>query len=159
MVLFLRSKNRFCYIPENESEQPVLGRNMSDFGSFLTILRIQTLVLFLVGTVWLHGLLFYDWEMYDMLWCSQYCVTIPMGVHIGGKLTFPSNISSLIKGWSERSIFNVGRVKIFVQSIIPEPGDQTLTNSLLCSSTFADEDYLSLFVCRSHHFIAALMFM
>ena len=30
MVLFLQSKNRFCYIPENESEQPVLGWNKSN---------------------------------------------------------------------------------------------------------------------------------
>ena len=29
MVLFLRSKNRFCYIPENESEQDILGWNKS----------------------------------------------------------------------------------------------------------------------------------
>ena len=29
MVLFLQSKKRFCYIPENESEHPVLGWNKS----------------------------------------------------------------------------------------------------------------------------------
>ena len=29
MVLFLRSKTRFCYIPENESEQDILGWNKS----------------------------------------------------------------------------------------------------------------------------------
>ena len=29
MVLFLQSKNRFCYIPENESEQDILGWNKS----------------------------------------------------------------------------------------------------------------------------------
>ena len=29
LVLFLRSKKRFWYIPENESEQPVLGWNTS----------------------------------------------------------------------------------------------------------------------------------
>ena len=29
MVLFLRSKNSFRYIPENESEQDILGFNMS----------------------------------------------------------------------------------------------------------------------------------
>ena len=29
LVLFLRSKKSFCYIPENESEQDVLGWNMS----------------------------------------------------------------------------------------------------------------------------------
>ena len=30
LVLFLRSINSFCYIPENESEQPVLGWNTSN---------------------------------------------------------------------------------------------------------------------------------
>ena len=30
MVLFLRSKKGFCYIPENESEQDILGWNKSD---------------------------------------------------------------------------------------------------------------------------------
>ena len=29
LVLFLRSKNSFSYIPENESEQDILGWNMS----------------------------------------------------------------------------------------------------------------------------------
>ena len=36
LVLFLRSKNSFCYIPENESEQDILGWNKS--GS----IRVQT---------------------------------------------------------------------------------------------------------------------
>ena len=31
MVLFLRSKKGFRYIPENESEQPVLGWNKSNY--------------------------------------------------------------------------------------------------------------------------------
>ena len=61
-------------------------------GSFLPLLKIQKCVLFLSGNAWFHGLLFYDWEMYDMLWCSHYCVTIPMLVPLGGKLTFNSNI-------------------------------------------------------------------
>ena len=29
LVLFLRYKNSFCYIPENDSEQDILGWNMS----------------------------------------------------------------------------------------------------------------------------------
>ena len=29
LVLFLRSINSFCYIPDNESEHPVLGWNIS----------------------------------------------------------------------------------------------------------------------------------
>ena len=107
-------------------------------GSFLPILRIQTLVLILAGL--LYGILFSDWEIYyDMLWCSQYCVTISMGVPLGGKLKLTSNISHLIKGWSERSIFNLGRVEISVPSISSEPGDQNFPYLLLCSLSFADE--------------------
>ena len=70
--------------------------------------------------------------MYDIFLFPQYCVIIPMGVPIGGKLTLPSNISNLIEGLSERCIFNVGRVEIFVPSISSEPGYQPLTNLLLC---------------------------
>ena len=63
-----------------------------------------------------------------MLWCSQYCVTIPMGVLLGENFTLTSNISYLIKGISERSIFNVGRVEIFVLSVSSEPGYHTMQN-------------------------------
>ena len=74
-------------------------------GSFLPIPRIQKLVLFLAGNASFHGMIFSDWDMYGMLWWSQYCVIIPMGVPLGGNLILYSNIPSLIKGWSERSIF------------------------------------------------------
>ena len=45
MVLFLRSKKGFRYIPENESEQPVLGWNKSD-GIFIPahIVPVQQLL-------------------------------------------------------------------------------------------------------------------
>ena len=86
-------------------------------GSFLTIMRIQTLILFLSGDRLFHGLLFVDWYIYYMLWCSHHCDTIPMGVPIGVKLTLTSNISYFMKVWYERSIFNVGRVEVFVSSI------------------------------------------
>ena len=56
-----------------------------------------------------------------------------MVVTLGVKLTLASNIESLIKGLSERSNFNVGRVKIFVPSISSEPGDHSLPNLILCS--------------------------
>ena len=82
----------------------------TDVGSFLPIMRIQTLVMFLSGNASFYGLLFYHWEIYDMLWCSQYYVTIKLGVPLGGKSTLPSNILYLIKGWSKRSILNFGRV-------------------------------------------------
>ena len=55
-----------------------------------------------------------------------------MGVPIGGKFASTSNILSLMKGWSERSIFNVGRVEVFVPIIIPEYIDHPLPNLLLC---------------------------
>ena len=55
--------------------------------------------------------------------------------------------------------FNVGRMEIFVPIISSDPGDQTLPNLLLCSSEFSDEQYLSIFVCGSHHFIFALVFL
>ena len=71
-------------------------------GYFLKILRIQELVLFLSGNIWFHMILFVDWEIYDMLWCSQYFATMSTGVLIGGKLILTSNISSLMKGWYKK---------------------------------------------------------
>ena len=56
-------------------------------GSFLSMLSIQTLVLFLDVNSWLCCLLLSGWDVYDMLWCSKYCVTMPMGVPPGGKFT------------------------------------------------------------------------
>ena len=82
--------------------------NVVDY--FLPITRIQTVVLFRSGISWLHGVLFVDREVYDMLWGLQYCATVPMGVPISRKLMLTSNISYLTKIWSERSFFNVGRV-------------------------------------------------
>ena len=57
----------------------------ADVGSFLPMLRIQTFVLSLSGNAWFHGMLFFYWEMYDMLWCSQYCVMISIGAPLGEK--------------------------------------------------------------------------
>ena len=85
-------------------------------GSFIPIMRINKLVLFIAGMSWFHGILFFDWEIYDMFWCSQYCDTITIGLPLGGKLTWTSNIPYLMTGWSDRSIFNVGRVEVFVPS-------------------------------------------
>ena len=59
---------------------------------FLPMMRIQILVLFLDRNSCFHGLLFSYWDMYYMLWCSQYCVTMPMVVPLGGKLTLTLNI-------------------------------------------------------------------
>ena len=80
------------------------------FGSFMPILRIQKLVLFIGGKSLFHELLFVELEIYDMLWCSHYCATIPRVVPLGVKSTWTSNISYLVKGWSERSMYNVLRV-------------------------------------------------
>ena len=52
-----------------------------------------------------------------------------------------------MKGWSEISIFIVGRDVVFFPFNVLEPEDQTLPNLLLFSSNFADDQYLSLFVC------------
>ena len=126
---------------------------------FMPILSIQTLVLFLSGKEWFHGMLFVYWDIYDILLCPQYCATIPIVVPLGGKLTLTSNISYLMKGWCERSIFNVGRVEIFVPRISSEPSGHPWPNLLLCSSSFIDEQHLSFLVFGSHHFIVALMFV
>ena len=58
-----------------------------------------------------------------MLLCSQYWATMPIGVPLGRKFTVDLNISYFMKGLSERSIFNVVRLEIFVPVIILEPGD------------------------------------
>ena len=76
----------------------------TDIGSFLPMMRIQRLVMFLYANVWLNGLLFVDWEIYEMLWCSKYCVTMPMGLPLGGKFILTSKISYLMKGLYARSI-------------------------------------------------------
>ena len=52
-------------------------------GYFLPMMSIQKSVLFLSEKAWLHELLFVDWEIYDMLWCSQYCAKISRGVPLG----------------------------------------------------------------------------
>ena len=69
-----------------------------------------------IWNAWFHGLLFSDWDIYDMLWCSHFCVTIPKGVTLGGKLTMNSNISPLMKGWSEISIFMLEGRKYLCQA-------------------------------------------
>ena len=107
-----------------------------DVGSFLPMLRIQTFFLFIAGNAWFHYLLFYYWDIYDMLWCSYHCVVITMRVPLGGKLKVPSNISFLIKGRFDRSIFNVRRVELFVPTISSEPGDQHVPKLLFFSSNF-----------------------
>ena len=56
-------------------------------GSFIPILIIHTLVLFIAIKSRFQGIFFADWEIYDMLWGSQYCTTIPKLVPLGVKLT------------------------------------------------------------------------
>ena len=56
-------------------------------------------------------------------------------------------------------MFNVGSVEVFVPSISSEPGDHPLTNVLLRSSNFVDEEYLSFLVCGSHKYILTLLFV
>ena len=79
----------------------VASRNWWSFvGSFILMLRIYILVLFLARKAWFNGILIVDWDIYDILWCSQYCARMPIWLPIGGKLTVNSNISYLMKGWS-----------------------------------------------------------
>ena len=82
-----------------------------------------------------------------------------MGVTLGCKLILTSNISYLMKGWSERSIFNVVRAELFLTSVSSEPGDYPLPNLLLCSSNFEDEQYLSSLVCGSQNFNVDMLFV
>ena len=82
---------------------------------------------------------------------------MPIVVHIGGEFSVTSNISYLMKGWYDRSILNIGRVEIFVPVISSELGDQNFPNLSLCSSNVSDEQYLSLFISGSLHFIVALL--
>ena len=44
-------------------------------------------------------------------------------------------------------------------SMSSEPGDHPLTNLLLCSSDFSDEQHLSFLVCWSHYFIVDLLLL
>ena len=48
-------------------------------GYFLPIMRIQTSFMFLAVNSWFHGLLFSDWDIYDMLWCSKYFLQFQWG--------------------------------------------------------------------------------
>ena len=126
-------------------------------GSFIQMLRIHAFVMFCAVKARFQRLLFVEWNIYDMLRCSYYCVTIPIGLTIGRKLKVTLNVSSLMKGWSERSTFNVGMVEIFVLVISSNPGDHHLPNLLLCSSKFSDKQYLGFLLYGSHHFILSLL--
>ena len=59
---------------------------------------------------------------------------IPIGVPHVEKVTVSSNMPYLMKGWSERSIFIVGRDDLSVSSKKLETGDQPLPKLFLCSS-------------------------
>ena len=63
------------------------------------------------------------------------------------------------EGMIEDVDFNVLRVEVFVSRMSSKYGDHPLPNLLLCSSNFIDEQYLSLLVCGSHHFIVDLVFV
>ena len=71
---------------------------------------------------------------------------MPIGIPLGGKLIWTSNISSLMKVRPETLFLNVGRVDVFGTSMSLEPGDHNLLNLLLCSSKVSDKQYLSLLV-------------
>ena len=79
----------------------VYGTCWTVVGYFIKIINIYTLVLFCAVKSKFQGILFVYWEIYDMLWCSHYFATIPIGVPLGGKLSVTSNISYFVKGWYE----------------------------------------------------------
>ena len=62
-----------------------------------------------------------------------------MGVPIGEKFKLASNISYLMKRRSDRSIFNVGRVEMFMPVISSEPGYHPFRKLLFYSSNVSDE--------------------
>ena len=84
-------------------------------------------------------------------------MNITIGIPLGGNFTVTSNISYLMKGWYERSFFNVVKMKTFVLVVISEPGDHNFPNLLLCSTNFVEEQYLSFLVFWTYHFIASLL--
>ena len=87
----------------------------------------------------------------------------------GNTYVYPSNFRRPWTGSTKTIIFdegttwkvdfNVGRVELFVPNTSSEPGNHPLPNLLLCSSNFADEQYLSFLVCGSYHFIVDLLFV
>ena len=128
-------------------------------GSFLPMMRIQSLVLFIAVKEKYHGLLFFDWKIYDVLWCSKYCDTMTIGVPIGGKFTLTSNISSLMKGWSERSVIILGGCNSLWQTWVQNLVIILWQNYFYFHQIFAYEQYLSFLMCGYHHFIVALMIL
>ena len=78
-------------------------------------------------------------------------------MHLGGNVTVASYMSYLMKGWSERSIFIVGKSGVSSSFKILEPGNQPLSKLLLCSSNFSNVQCLSCLVCGSYHFVLALL--
>ena len=56
---------------------------------------------------------------------------MPIRLPLGENLTFASHMSSLMNGWSERSIFIVGWSNMYFTVNILEPGEQHLPKWLL----------------------------
>ena len=52
-----------------------------------------------------------------------------IGVPLGGKVTVTSNISYLMKGWSERSFVSVGMAEKFIPVINSEQGGHNFQNN------------------------------
>ena len=67
-------------------------------GYFLTMMSIHKWVLFILGEARFQGILFVEWDIYYMFLCSHYWEMIPIGVHIGGKVTVTLNILYFMKG-------------------------------------------------------------
>ena len=63
---------------------------------------------------------------------------MPIGVPLGGNFTVASYMSSLMKGWSDGSIFIVGRDEFSLPFNRLESGQQYFSNLLLCPSNVSD---------------------
>ena len=126
-------------------------------GYFLTMLRIQKLFLSLAGMVWFHGILIFDWEIYDMLWWTQYFSTITNRSTSWWEINIDFKYIIFDGGMIWYVNYNFLRVEVFVPIKSSEPGDHPLPNLLVSLSNFADKQYLSFLVWKPpFHCISAV---
>ena len=109
MVLFLGSKNRFCYIPENESEQPVLGWNKSLSKFFLLILTISSTssLIFTTSHIFLRWTYYHSYLCF--IWCHRiygyiFTFSLPVGIAAANDIISYSSKSMSINSIQDLSI-------------------------------------------------------
>ena len=126
VLLMICSNNVLVYVGCNEVNPVEISCDMLTWyisrtiwnvvGSFIPMLRIHKLALFLAAKARFQGILFVDLDIYKMLWCSQYCTTMPIWLPLGEKLTGTSNIPYFMKGRYERLILMLEEWKYLFQS-------------------------------------------